>query len=180
MKAFYLAINHQLMEIILPSNYFYHSNPISPQLYLFIWFQIPKRIKVWSISQPSNFTSQCSCLRSHHIWGFGQFLVQGCLLWLPNRRIRLLRVGCYREVWSLHADKPGLLWSVEFLNTLTVFLILSLFCVIWFNWPCILWSWALTNPLSPPCHFHTEWTIKLSANINHLKLCGHCIVALSF
>ena len=155
------------------------------------------------INQPIiHLTSKCSCLQSHHIWGFGQFLVQGCLLWLPNRRIRLLRVGCYREVWSLHADKPGLLWSVEFLNTLTVFLSLfcHFFCVIWFNWPCILWSWALTNPLSPPCHFldrfsdslskasgsgkltshfHNEWTIKLSANINHLKLCGHCIVALS-
>ena len=98
--------------------------------------------------------------------------MEGCLLWLPNRRIRLLRVGCYREVWSLHADKPGLLWSVEFLNTLTVFLILSLFCVIWFNWPCILWSWALTDPLSPDCHFHPEWTIKLSANLKNLKACG--------
>ena len=98
--------------------------------------------------------------------------MEGCLLWLPNRRIRLLRVGCYREVWSLHADKPGLLWSVEFLNTLTVFLILSLFCVIWFNWSCILWSWALTDPLSPDCHFHPEWTIKPNCNKNRLKVHG--------
>ena len=158
--AFYLAIYHQLTDIIYvlvttctSSVVPFHMIPSSQKYQVLINQAIIQLI------------SKYSCLRSHHIWGFGQFLVQGCLLWLPNRRIRLLRVGCYREVWSLHADKPGLLWSVEFLNTLTVFLILSLFCVIWFNWPCILWSWALTDPLSPDCHFHPEWVSEQLSSV---------------
>ena len=60
---------------------------------------------------------QCAPLKGHikcpvklfKVIADGLFLAQDLLLWLrlPNRRLRLLRVDSYREVWPLHADKTG-------------------------------------------------------------------------